>query len=43
MYVSARSGFLGTFDFLYLPIDPETNAPETPARVEGFTISIFRV
>lgn len=21
-----RSGFLGTFDFLYLPIDPETNA-----------------
>lgn len=23
---SLRSGFLGTFDFLYLPIDPETNA-----------------
>merc|ERR1719282_682076 len=21
-----HSGFLGTFDFLYLPIDPETNA-----------------
>merc|ERR1719333_1383819 len=21
-----KSGFLGTFDFLYLPIDPETNA-----------------
>ena len=26
----SRSGFLGTFDFLYLPIDPETNASRAP-------------